>query len=149
MYAGNDGTHCKCCCNLSLEDTMARVSGERAPAFNTEELEKLVEASSPVHATLRSSRQTGQRPPEEGHLACHRQGSPDPGGLPQTEHPLEEKMGGHSPLEQEDSGGPAWDGLPTRERCPSHHDPPDVQDPGGGVPGVGWVLEGITAATRG
>ncbi|KAJ1210321.1 hypothetical protein NDU88_005687 [Pleurodeles waltl] len=31
----------------------------------------------------------------------------------------------------------------------SHHDPPDVQDPGGGLPGVGWALEGITAATRG
>ncbi|KAJ1089563.1 hypothetical protein NDU88_002714 [Pleurodeles waltl] len=58
-------------------------------------------------------------------------------------------MGGHSPLEQEDSGYPAGDDLPTWEGCPSHHDPPDVQDPGGGVPGVGWVLEGITAATRG
>ncbi|KAJ1202192.1 hypothetical protein NDU88_005993 [Pleurodeles waltl] len=51
-----------------------------------------------------------------------------PGGLPQTEHPLPEKMGGHSTLEQEDGGGPAGDGLPT-----SHHDPPDVQDPGGGI----------------
>ncbi|KAJ1178972.1 hypothetical protein NDU88_004211 [Pleurodeles waltl] len=26
----------------------------------------------------------GQRPPEEGHLACHRQGGPDPGGTPET-----------------------------------------------------------------
>ncbi|KAJ1094124.1 hypothetical protein NDU88_007208 [Pleurodeles waltl] len=26
----------------------------------------------------------GQRPPEEGHLACHRQGGPDPGGPPET-----------------------------------------------------------------
>ncbi|KAJ1148567.1 hypothetical protein NDU88_001395 [Pleurodeles waltl] len=43
---------------------------------------------SPVHATLRSSRPTGQRPPEEGHLACHRQGRPDPGGPPETGHPL-------------------------------------------------------------
>ncbi|KAJ1218651.1 hypothetical protein NDU88_006228 [Pleurodeles waltl] len=58
-------------------------------------------------------------------------------------------MGGHFPLEQEDGGGPAGDGLPTWEGCPSHHDPPDVQDPGGGVPGVGWALGGITAATRG
>ncbi|KAJ1209949.1 hypothetical protein NDU88_005318 [Pleurodeles waltl] len=91
----------------------------------------------------------GQRPPEKRYLACHRQGRPDPGGLPQTEHPLLEKMGGHSPLEQEDSGGSSGDGLPTWEGCPSHHDPPDVQDPGGGVPGVGWALEGITAAKRG
>ncbi|KAJ1213796.1 hypothetical protein NDU88_001427 [Pleurodeles waltl] len=58
-------------------------------------------------------------------------------------------MGGHSPLEQEDSGGPAVDGLPTWEEGPSHHDAPDVPDPGGGVPRVGWALEGITAATRG
>ncbi|KAJ1116539.1 hypothetical protein NDU88_004749 [Pleurodeles waltl] len=67
----------------------------------------------PVHATLRSSRQTGQRPPEERYLACHRQGRPGPGGLPETEHPMPEKMGGHSPLEQEDGGGSAGDGLPT------------------------------------
>ncbi|KAJ1080046.1 hypothetical protein NDU88_000268 [Pleurodeles waltl] len=65
----------------------------------------------------------GQRPPEERYLACHRQGRPDPGGLPQTEHPLPEKMGGHSPLEQEDGGGSAGDGLPTWEGCLSHHDP--------------------------
>ncbi|KAJ1162693.1 hypothetical protein NDU88_003160 [Pleurodeles waltl] len=91
----------------------------------------------------------GQRPPEEGYLACHRQGRPDPGGPLQTEHPLLEKMGGHSPLEQEDGGGPAGDDLPTWEGCPSHHDPPDVPDPGGGVFGVGWALEGITVATRG
>ncbi|KAJ1152012.1 hypothetical protein NDU88_004791 [Pleurodeles waltl] len=91
----------------------------------------------------------GQRPPEKIYLACHRQGRPDPGGLPQTEHPLPEKMRGHSPLEQEDGGGSAGDGLPTWEGCLSHHDLPDVQDPGGGVPGVGWALEGITAATRG
>ncbi|KAJ1128228.1 hypothetical protein NDU88_006607 [Pleurodeles waltl] len=32
-------------------------------------------------------------------------------------------MGGHSPLEQEDSGGPAGYGLPTWEGCLSHHDP--------------------------
>ncbi|KAJ1093748.1 hypothetical protein NDU88_006840 [Pleurodeles waltl] len=91
----------------------------------------------------------GQRPPEKRYLVCHRQGRPDPGGLPQTEHPLPEKMGGHSPLEQEDGGGSAGDGLPTWEGCPSHHDPPDVQDPGSGLPGVGWAFEGITAATRG
>ncbi|KAJ1205461.1 hypothetical protein NDU88_000896 [Pleurodeles waltl] len=35
--------HCKCCCDLCLEATMAHVSGERAPAFTSEELEKLVD----------------------------------------------------------------------------------------------------------
>ncbi|KAJ1196255.1 hypothetical protein NDU88_000126 [Pleurodeles waltl] len=64
----------------------------------------------------------GQHSPEERYLACHHQGSPDPGGPPQTEHPLPEKMGRHSPLEQEDGGGSAGDGLPTWEGCPSHHD---------------------------
>ncbi|KAJ1138411.1 hypothetical protein NDU88_004797 [Pleurodeles waltl] len=54
----------------------------------------------------------GQHPPEEGYLACHRQGRPDPGRLSQTEHPLLEKMGEHSPLEE----------------CPLHNDPPDVPD---------------------
>ncbi|KAJ1115667.1 hypothetical protein NDU88_003889 [Pleurodeles waltl] len=62
----------------------------------------------------------GQRPPEEGYLTCHRQGCPEPGGPPQTEHPLPEKMGGHSPLEQEDGRGSAGE-------CPSNHDPPDVR----------------------
>ncbi|KAJ1205658.1 hypothetical protein NDU88_001086 [Pleurodeles waltl] len=91
----------------------------------------------------------GQRPPEKIYLACHHQGRLDPVGIPQTEHLLPLEMGGHSPLEQEDGGGPAEDGLPMWEGCPSHHDPPDVQDPGGGIPGVGWALEGITAATKG
>ncbi|KAJ1089983.1 hypothetical protein NDU88_003123 [Pleurodeles waltl] len=174
--------HCKCCCDLGLEETMARVSGERAPAFTSEELEKLVDGVLPQYTLLygppdkqistlgaccmgyacvercgcekeggkvRRACPDGQSPPEKIYLACHRQGHPDPGGLPQTEHPLLEKMGGHSPLEQEDGRSSAGDGLPTWEGCPSHHDPPDVQDPGGGVPGVGWVVEGITAATRG
>ncbi|KAJ1202016.1 hypothetical protein NDU88_005820 [Pleurodeles waltl] len=65
-----------------------------------------------------------QRPQEKRYVVCHRQGRPDPGGLPQTEHPLPEKMGGHSPLEQEDGRGSAGDGLPTWEGCLSHHDPP-------------------------
>ncbi|KAJ1206921.1 hypothetical protein NDU88_002314 [Pleurodeles waltl] len=90
----------------------------------------------------------GQRPPEDEYMACHRQGRPDPGGPPQTGHPLPEEMGGHSPLEQEDGGGSAGDGLPTWEGCPSDLDP-DVPDPGGGLPQVGWAREGITADTRG
>ncbi|KAJ1166181.1 hypothetical protein NDU88_006589 [Pleurodeles waltl] len=127
---------------------MARVSGERAPAFTSEELEKLVDGVLPQYMLLYDPPDK-QHPPEEGYLACHRQGRPDPGGPPQIEHPLPYEMGGHSPLEQEDGGGPAGDGLPTWEGCPLHHDPPDVPDPGGGLPGVGWALESITAATRG
>ncbi|KAJ1171462.1 hypothetical protein NDU88_003323 [Pleurodeles waltl] len=44
--------HCKCCCDLSLEETMARESGERAPAFSTEELEKLVDGDLPQYTLL-------------------------------------------------------------------------------------------------
>ncbi|KAJ1104977.1 hypothetical protein NDU88_002385 [Pleurodeles waltl] len=147
---------------------MARVSGERASAFTSEELEKLVDGVLPQYTLLYGppdkqvstlgaccmgyacvERAGCQRPPEKIYLACHRQGHPDPGDLPQMEHPLPKKMGGHSPLEQEDGGGSAGNGLPTWEGCPSHHDPPDVQDPGRGLPGVGWALEGITADTTG
>ncbi|KAJ1088068.1 hypothetical protein NDU88_001227 [Pleurodeles waltl] len=91
----------------------------------------------------------GQRPPEDGYMACHRQGRPDPGGPPQTGPPLPEEMGGHSPLEQEEGGGSAGGGLPTWEGCLSDLDPPDVPDPGGGLSRVGWAREGITADTRG
>ncbi|KAJ1140160.1 hypothetical protein NDU88_006520 [Pleurodeles waltl] len=77
MYAGGDGTHrrgrhchflsvhslatwpstgedlhCKCCCDLCLEATMAHVSGERAPAFTAKELEKLVDGVLPQYTLL-------------------------------------------------------------------------------------------------
>ncbi|KAJ1174073.1 hypothetical protein NDU88_005896, partial [Pleurodeles waltl] len=44
--------YCKCCCDLSLGDTMAAATGERAPAFTTEELEKLVDGVLPQYARL-------------------------------------------------------------------------------------------------
>ncbi|KAJ1089795.1 hypothetical protein NDU88_002939 [Pleurodeles waltl] len=40
-------------------------------------------------------------------------------------------------------------GPPTRKGCLLDPDPPDVPHIGGGLSGVGWALEGITAATRG
>ncbi|KAJ1157558.1 hypothetical protein NDU88_010265 [Pleurodeles waltl] len=77
MYAGGDGTHrrghdrhflsvpsldtcpstgedlhCKSWCDLCLEATMATVSGERAPAFTSEELEKLVDGVLPHYTQL-------------------------------------------------------------------------------------------------
>ncbi|KAJ1164794.1 hypothetical protein NDU88_005228 [Pleurodeles waltl] len=140
--------HCKCCCDLGLEETMARVSGKRAPAFTSEELEKLVDGVLPstrYSTVLQTNRSVPTRKNIFGGPSPRTSG---PWGLPQTEHPLPEKMGGHSPLEQEDGGGSAGDGLPTLEGCPSHHDPPDVQDPGSGLPGVGSALEGIIATTR-
>ncbi|KAJ1200377.1 hypothetical protein NDU88_004201 [Pleurodeles waltl] len=44
--------HCKCCCDLGLEGTMAHATGERAPAFTSEELEKLVDGVLPQYALL-------------------------------------------------------------------------------------------------
>ncbi|KAJ1178557.1 hypothetical protein NDU88_003802 [Pleurodeles waltl] len=77
---------------------MAAATGERAPAFTSEELEKLVDGVLPQYALLYGppDRQVStpcahgmgdacvewggcQRPSESRHLACHRQGSPDPG----------------------------------------------------------------------
>ncbi|KAJ1088447.1 hypothetical protein NDU88_001604 [Pleurodeles waltl] len=61
----------------------------------------------------RVNQPTGQHPSENRHLACHRQGRPDPGGPQQTGHPLPQEVGGHPLREQEDRGGSAGDGLPT------------------------------------
>ncbi|KAJ1150235.1 hypothetical protein NDU88_003030 [Pleurodeles waltl] len=44
----------------------------------------------------------GQRPPEEGTLACHRQGGTDPGGLQPAEHPLSKEVGGPAALGTKD-----------------------------------------------
>ncbi|KAJ1172511.1 hypothetical protein NDU88_004357 [Pleurodeles waltl] len=54
MCAGGPGEdlHCKCCCDLGLEETMAAATGERAPAFTSEELEKLVDGDLPQYALL-------------------------------------------------------------------------------------------------
>ncbi|KAJ1110270.1 hypothetical protein NDU88_007625 [Pleurodeles waltl] len=65
----------------------------------------------------------GQHPSKEGYMACHHQGGADPGGLRQVEHPLSETMGGPETLGTEDGEGPAGDGLPTRNGCPSNPTP--------------------------
>ncbi|KAJ1166647.1 hypothetical protein NDU88_007046 [Pleurodeles waltl] len=127
---------------------MARVSGERAPAFTVEELEKLVDGVLPQY-TLLYGPPDKQHPPEKGYLACHRQGGADPGGLSQAEQSLPQEMGGPAPLDQENGRDPAGAGLPTWKGCPSHHDPPDVPHSGSDLSGVEWALEGITSATRG
>ncbi|KAJ1137907.1 hypothetical protein NDU88_004303 [Pleurodeles waltl] len=44
--------HCMCCCVLTLVPEMARVTGEWAPAFTAEELEKLVDGVLPLYAKL-------------------------------------------------------------------------------------------------
>ncbi|KAJ1090133.1 hypothetical protein NDU88_003270 [Pleurodeles waltl] len=44
--------HCKCCCDHGLEETMAHATGERAPAFSAQELEKRVDGVLPQYALL-------------------------------------------------------------------------------------------------
>ncbi|KAJ1200741.1 hypothetical protein NDU88_004562 [Pleurodeles waltl] len=51
LSTGED-LHCKCFCDLSMEATMDHVSGERAPAFTAEELEKLVDGVLPQYTLL-------------------------------------------------------------------------------------------------
>ncbi|KAJ1091313.1 hypothetical protein NDU88_004440 [Pleurodeles waltl] len=111
---------------------MAAATGERAPAFTSEELEKLVDGVLPQYAVLYgppdqqvsapgahgmgyASVDWGgcQRPSEDRDLACHRQGSPELGGPQQTGHPLPQEVGGHPPRNKEDRRNTAGDGLPT------------------------------------
>ncbi|KAJ1101868.1 hypothetical protein NDU88_006932 [Pleurodeles waltl] len=51
LDSGED-LHCMCCCDLCLEPTMARVTGERAPAFTSAELERLVDGVLPQYGLL-------------------------------------------------------------------------------------------------
>ncbi|KAJ1215620.1 hypothetical protein NDU88_003228 [Pleurodeles waltl] len=44
--------HCMCCCDLCRKLTMTRVTGERAPAFTSEELERLVDGVLPRYGLL-------------------------------------------------------------------------------------------------
>ncbi|KAJ1147333.1 hypothetical protein NDU88_000214 [Pleurodeles waltl] len=52
MQITGEDLYCKCCCDLGLEVTMAAATGERAPAFTSEELEKLVDGVLPQYALL-------------------------------------------------------------------------------------------------
>ncbi|KAJ1100530.1 hypothetical protein NDU88_005612 [Pleurodeles waltl] len=54
IYAGGKGDdlHCMCCYDLCLETTMACVTGERAPAFTSVELERLVDGVLPQYGLL-------------------------------------------------------------------------------------------------
>ncbi|KAJ1186986.1 hypothetical protein NDU88_003765 [Pleurodeles waltl] len=167
MYAGGDGTHrrgrdchflsvhslptkpstgedphCKCCCDLCLEITMARVAGERAPAFPGAELERLVDGVLPQYRMLYGSPDQ-QRPSEKGYMACIAKDVRTLG--------VYGRRSTHCRKRWEDlrRGGPAGDGLPTRKGSPSNPDPPDGPHTGSGLSEARWALEGITAATRG
>ncbi|KAJ1114435.1 hypothetical protein NDU88_002672 [Pleurodeles waltl] len=77
--AGED-LHYKCCCDLFLEETMAHVSGERAPAFTAEELEKLVDGVLRQYTLLYGppDKQVSAHQ-KKGIWRAHRQGGANPG----------------------------------------------------------------------
>ncbi|KAJ1216782.1 hypothetical protein NDU88_004381 [Pleurodeles waltl] len=52
----------------------------------------------PVRKTVQTARGTGQHPPKEGTLACHRQGGVDAGGLQPVELPLQKEVRGPAVL---------------------------------------------------
>ncbi|KAJ1202991.1 hypothetical protein NDU88_006786 [Pleurodeles waltl] len=142
--------HCKCCCDLSLEETMARVSGERAPAFTLEELEKLVDGVLPQYTLLYgpADKQVGAH--QKKHIwraiakdvrtlgVYHRQST-------HCRKRWEDIRRWSKKTAESQLGMASQRGRSARRTMT----PPDVQDPSGGLPGVGWALEGITAATRG
>ncbi|KAJ1173905.1 hypothetical protein NDU88_005729 [Pleurodeles waltl] len=111
--------HCMCCSDLCLEPNMARVTVERAPAFTSAELERLVDGVLPQYGLLHG-------PPDQ-QVSTHQKnglwhaiakGSAVPGGLWQAEHPLSELVGGPEMLGTEGGGCPTGDGLPTTKGCP-------------------------------
>ncbi|KAJ1123528.1 hypothetical protein NDU88_001997 [Pleurodeles waltl] len=116
---------------------MAWVAGERALAFTTEELDKLMDGVLPLYAKLhgRPEIQVSQHPSKEGTLACHCQGGADPGGFQPVDYTLQEGVGGPAALGEEDLRGPAGELLPTRKVCPSGPDPPTTPHYGSGVSG--------------
>ncbi|KAJ1131508.1 hypothetical protein NDU88_009844 [Pleurodeles waltl] len=91
------------CCVLPLVMEMARVAGERAPAFTSEELEKLVNGVLSLYAKL-----YGQ--PEVQVSAHQKRGLWQAiarevatlGGLQLVEHPLQDAVGGPVALGEED-----------------------------------------------
>ncbi|KAJ1143058.1 hypothetical protein NDU88_009370 [Pleurodeles waltl] len=140
--------HCKCCCDLCLEAMMAHVSGERASAFNSEELEKLVDGVLPQY--------TQRYGPPDKQVSVH-QKKGIWRAIAKDVRTLEVYQRRSTHYHKRWGDLRRWSkktaeaqlGMASQRGCPSHHDPPDVPDPGGGLSGVGRALEGITAATRG
>ncbi|KAJ1214871.1 hypothetical protein NDU88_002482 [Pleurodeles waltl] len=118
---------------------MAAASGERAPAFTAQELEKLVDGVLPQYTLLYG-------PPDQQKRDIWRAIAKEVRTLG-----AHQRRGTHCRKRWEEirryskKTAEAQLGM----GCPSHHDPPDVLDPGGGLPGVGWALKDITADTRG
>ncbi|KAJ1107750.1 hypothetical protein NDU88_005139 [Pleurodeles waltl] len=112
--------HCKWCCDLCLEPTMGRVTGERAPSFTAAELERLVDGVLPQYRMLLGL-QTNRSPAIRRRVYC----VPSPmkwgpwgstaDGAPTVGH-------GPETLGTEDGRDPAGDDLPMRQGCPSNPD---------------------------
>ncbi|KAJ1118208.1 hypothetical protein NDU88_006403 [Pleurodeles waltl] len=142
--------HCKCCCDLCLEAIMAHVSGERAPAFTAEELEKLVDGVLPQYTLLYG-------PPDKHVSAYQKKGiwraivkevrtlGVFDWQSTQCCKRWEDLRRWAKKTAETQLGLASQQGRGARRTIT----PPDVLHPDGGLSGVGWALEGITAATRG
>ncbi|KAJ1163428.1 hypothetical protein NDU88_003886 [Pleurodeles waltl] len=129
---------------------MAPATGERAPAFTSEELDKLVDGVLPQYALLYG-------PPDQ-QVSAHqkidiwRAIAKDVRALG-----VHNRRGTHCRKRWEDirrrsrKTAEALLGMASQRRrgCQSSIDPPDVPDPGCGLPRFGWAHEDITADTRG
>ncbi|KAJ1136110.1 hypothetical protein NDU88_002528 [Pleurodeles waltl] len=129
---------------------MTTVSGERAPAFTAEELDNLVAGVLPQYTLLYG-------PPDKQVSAHQKKGIWRAIAKEVRTMGVYHRRSTHCRKRWEDlrrwskKMAEAQLGMASQrvKGCPSHHDPPDVPDPGGGISRLGWALEGITGATRG
>ncbi|KAJ1177678.1 hypothetical protein NDU88_002930 [Pleurodeles waltl] len=129
---------------------MARASGERAPAFTAQELEKLVDGVLPQYTVLYGppNQQVSAYQKTDIWRAIAKEVRTLGVHQRQSTHCRKrwEDIRRWSKKTAEAQLGMAFQRGRGARRTMS---PPDVPDPGGGLPRVGWALEGITAATRG
>ncbi|KAJ1141508.1 hypothetical protein NDU88_007838 [Pleurodeles waltl] len=129
---------------------MARAYGERAPAFTAEELEKLVDGVLPQYTLLYG-------PPDQQVSAHQKKDIWRAIAKDVQTLGVHHRQSTHCCKRWEDirrwSKKTAEAQLGMASQCGRGGrrtmTRPDVRDPGGGLPGVGWAIEGITTDTRG
>ncbi|KAJ1107041.1 hypothetical protein NDU88_004438 [Pleurodeles waltl] len=129
---------------------MAAASGERAPAFTAQELEKLVDWVLPQYTLLYGPPDQQVSAHQKRDIWC---------AIAKEVRTLgaHQRRGTHCRKRWEDirccskKTAEAQLGMASQRGRGARRTmtPPDVLDPGGGLPGVGWALKDIRADTRG